>query len=82
VFQFLQSLFAPSAPAPSTPAATPKLAVTTLEGRDCPAVYGSYSWVLLNPQPLPPKTVYVSPPSYGGWVSLNPQPLPPRYWWG
>ncbi|HLZ72334.1 MAG TPA: hypothetical protein VKV26_20720 [Dehalococcoidia bacterium] len=26
------------------------------------------SWVMLNPQPLPP----------GAWVMLNPQPLPPR----
>lgn len=39
------------------------------------------SWVLLNPQPLPPRDIRVV---IGGalrdlsWVLLNPQPLPPR----
>ncbi len=39
------------------------------------------SWVLLNPQPLPPRAIS---PLVGGalrdlsWVLLNPQPLPPR----
>lgn len=69
MFEFLKSLFAPSAPA--SPSAAPGLTLTTLEGRDCPATFSSYSWVMLNPQPLPP----------GGTVMLNPQPLPPK-WWG
>jgi hypothetical protein len=30
----------------------------------------------LNPQPLPPKSLYLN--KYGN-VMLNPQPLPPRY---
>jgi hypothetical protein len=77
VFQFLKSLFAPTESPDPAPARG--LTLTTLEGRDCPAVYGASSWVMLNPQPLPPRTVYVSQPSYGGWVMLNPQPLPPRW---
>lgn len=40
-------------------------------------VRGGYiSEVMLNPQPLPPRTT-----RYGAsfsWVMLNPQPLPPR----
>lgn len=40
-------------------------------------VSGGYSSeVMLNPQPLPPRTTsYLSSFS---WVMLNPQPLPPR----
>ena len=34
------------------------------------------SWVMINPQPLPPR--YQSTLRPGGWVMLNPQPLPPR----
>jgi hypothetical protein len=32
-------------------------------------------WVMLNPQPLPPRNLTTTP---GGWGMLSPQPLPPR----
>jgi hypothetical protein len=37
---------------------------------------GYLSEVMLNPQPLPPRTA--SHLSSFSWVMLNPQPLPPR----
>lgn len=40
-------------------------------------VRGGYlSEVMLNPQPLPPRTV--SALASFSWVALNPQPLPPK----
>lgn len=45
-----------------------------------PAIYdtigwGRLDWAALNPQPLPPKSVFSD---YLDLVSLNPQPLPPK----
>lgn len=57
---------------------------TALEDR---VSLSSVSYVMLNPQPLPPRYLYSSSVSSnpGVTVQLNPQPLPPRVysvWWG
>ncbi|QAA80920.1 hypothetical protein EI546_03880 [Aequorivita sp. H23M31] len=45
-----------------------------------PALYdtiywGRLDWAALNPQPLPPKSIFAD---RFNWASLNPQPLPPK----
>ena len=41
-----------------------------------------YDWIVLNPQPLPPKVQFVNRQFPSDWVTLNSQPLPPRVFRG